>query len=213
MAGNLWKAAGYVPVTILIIGGVAGWLASNGHYANTDSIVTVFPRILNPLYYFESLLLHTDWNHYRGNMTTLGFVPVGVLLTYLTSNRHVLGVVLMSQFLAVFVYGIGMWSVVYGSSPAAFGLWGATVVGLAGLAGQNHSSTGLGVLLLGIMVPFGGVLLLISVSDAGSGIAHFTHLLGFVFGGAYEAIYVFSERERERAAAETGGSRQAPWQG
>jgi len=192
------RVSGNLPITVVIVAGVAGWLAANGHYASIETRVTILGQILNPLYYAESLLYHTDWNHYWGNMTSLGFVSVGVLLTYLTNNRHVLGVILVSQVLAAFVYGIGIGQLVYGSSTATFGLWGATVVRTVGIGKQEGSSETFQVALLGLFVVFGGALLLVSIVGASSGIAHFAHLLGFVFGGAYESMYVLSENEAER---------------
>jgi membrane associated rhomboid family serine protease len=62
------------------------------------------------------------------------------------------------------------------------------------------------------MVPFTLAILYVGVTRTSTDVGHFAHLFGFVFGGAYEAIYVFSEREQERTAG-TEGSRQAPWQG
>lgn len=204
-----WGLTGYVPVTIFFLAGASGWLAVNGFYgmSGTASVLTV----LNPAYIVGSLFTHSDWSHYASNMTII--VPVGIVLTYLTSNRHVLGVVFISHIPAVFVVGLTLHRLGIGASAAGYGLLAATMVRGTDIAAQRYSSRVLWMLLLFLMVPFVVAILYLGVTYTSTDVGHFAHLFGFVFGGAYEAIYVFSERERESVASERDGSRQAPWQG
>lgn len=208
---SAWKLMGYSPSTVLILAGASGWLAVNCFYGVDDSALSVL-MVLNPVYVVGSLLSHSNWSHYAGNMTII--VPVGVVLTWLTSNRHVLGAVLISQVPAVIVVGLTLRQLGVGASAAAYGLLAATLVRGTDVAAQRHSSRTLWMLLLLLMVPFRLGILYVGVTHTSTDVGQFAHLFGFgfFFGGAYEAIYVFSERERERVAG-TEGSRQAPWQG
>ena len=213
MAGKavtkVWEITGYIPVTVLLLAGASGWLAVNGFYGMDGSTISILV-VLNPVYVVGSLLTHSNWSHYAGNMSII--VPVGIVLTWLTSNRHVLGAVLLSHMPAVFVVGLTLHQVGIGASAAAYGLLAATLVRGTQVAAQRQSSRTLWVLLLLLMVPFTLAILYVGVTRTSTDVGHFAHLFGFVFGGAYEAIYVFSEREQERTAG-IEGSRQAPWQG
>jgi len=148
---------------------------------------------LNPFVYTANMFFHAGgWSHYTGNMRL--WIPFGVLLTWFTSNRHLLGfafaVNFMTTIIAVFIEGLGL-----GMSHVVFGVIAATLVQAVGL-GLRSGSTEL--LQIGITVPlaFGVVGFFIVMVFAGPRlIADFYHLLGFMFGGAIEAMYVFEAHE------------------
>jgi len=208
VAKKVWELTGYVPVTVLLLAGASGWLAVNGFYGMEGSAISILV-VLNPAYLVGSLLTHSDWSHYAGNMTIL--VPVGIVLTWLTNNRHVLGTVLISHVPAVFVVGLTLHRLGIGASAAAYGLLAATLVRGTDVAAQRQPFRTLWVLLFFLMAPFTLGILYVGVTQTSTDVGHFAHLFGFVFGGAYEAIYVLSEREQRVAGTED--SRQAPWQG
>lgn len=78
------RLVGSVPVTVLGIALVSGLLAAGG--IRFDDVFEL--SLLNPFVYTTNMLFHSDWGHYAGNMWL--WIPFGVLLTWLTSNRHVL---------------------------------------------------------------------------------------------------------------------------
>lgn len=121
------------------------------------------------------------------------FLPFGALLTILTSNRHVLGVILVAHIPASIFYGV-LGGGIIGSSVAAYGLTAATLVRAIGLGMQNASMDWLQVVLVGILTPFSVALFLVALLSGPSGIAHFGHFFGFLLGAGYEAIFVLSGR-------------------
>lgn len=197
----IWRLTGYLPVTVAGVTLVSWWFAANGYYVDMDTVGTSVLDVVNPFYYFESLVLHGDWQHFISNVKL--FVPIGAVLTLLTGNRHVLSVVAVSEVLTGFV-GFAMRRAGYGMSTAVFAVLGATMVRSTSVAFQDRSSEALQAALLGVMAPLVGAALLVGVVDVGSDVAHFLHLLGFVFGSAIESIYVLSDRERETGDGGTG---------
>ena len=165
-------------------------------YITTNGIAfyDVFGRASwNPFLYIANMFFHAGgWSHYAGNMRL--WIPFGILLTWFTSNKHVLGfafaVNLMTTLIALFIEGLGL-----GMSHVVFGVIAATLVRSVGLGLQNGSME---LLQIGVTVPlaFGVVGFFIVMVFAGPRwIADLYHLLGFVFGGAIEAMYVFDARE------------------
>lgn len=178
-----------VPVTVCVFVVVQYVITTNG-----IEIHDVFGHSpLNPFLYTLNMFFHAGgWPHYAGNMEL--WIPFGILLTWFTSNRHLLGfafaVNFMTVLIALFIEGLGL-----GMSHVVFGVIAATLVRSVGLGLRNGSQE---LLQIGITVPltFGVVGFFVVMVFAGPRwIADFYHLLGFMFGGAIEAMYVLNAHE------------------
>jgi membrane associated rhomboid family serine protease len=190
---------GYVPVTVIAVAAVSGVLAANGvrftDVFATGGIETMF----NPFVYTANMLFHDDWAHYASNMRY--WLPFGVVLTLLSSNRHVLWVAIVSHALASAV-GMAIGQLGVGTSTAVLAVAGATLVRATGYAMQNASMDSLQTVIAGVLVPFLAAFFLIMVFAGPSPIGHFAHFLGFLFGGAIEAMYVFDDHDSDADADE-----------
>lgn len=188
VAGD-WQS--YVPVTVLAIALVSGVLASAGIRYGDVLGVTPF----NPLYYVTNAFFHSDWGHYAGNMRI--FVPFGVILTWYTSNRHVLGVAVTAHILASII-AAASGQIGVGSSSMALAVAAATLIRATGHAFSGASAESLQAMLAGVFAPLvvGFLLLVIFLGGAGT-VAHVHHFFGFLYGGAIEAMYVLGNRESE----------------
>lgn len=187
---RVWRVVGYLPVSVAAVAGVSWYFLKIGisRYDVFGSPVA----LLNPLWYVLSMVIHSGWGHFEGNMYIL--VPFGVLLTLFTSNRHVMGVMLVSHVLGSVVRVAVAPAVAVGSSGAALGLAAAALVRTTGYGLQNTSEEWLQTGLYALFVPLACGFLFIAVLAGGRGTtAHFIHFFAFLFGGAMEAIYVFSE--------------------
>jgi membrane associated rhomboid family serine protease len=176
----------WTPVTVLAFAGAAGLLVA------TD---TTFAAVFGDgrggvLGHLLGMLFHRSADHYRGNM--LVFVPFGVVLTALTSDRHVFALVVLTHLPASAVYAAVGGGIV-GSSIAAMGVASATLVRTVGEGMQDTSMEWLQAVLLGILAPFLLALFVVAVVGVPSGVAHVGHFLGFLFGAAYEATLVLTE--------------------
>jgi len=194
------RVVGYIPVTVLGIALVSGALAAGGIQFDDIFAVGGMSTLFNPFVYTANILFHADWGHYAGNMRL--WLPFGILLTWLTSNRHVLWLAVTVNFLAV-VTGIVVQGPVVGISHVVLGVGAATMVRSTGYAFQDASTEGLQTIIAGLMIPLAMGLLLVMILAGPRWIADFSHFLGFLFGGAIEAIYVFSEHDD---GSEDGGS-------
>jgi membrane associated rhomboid family serine protease len=192
-AAQLWRAVGYVPVAVLVVAAASQLLLSAGLTA--ADVDPSLGTILNPLWYLLSMVIHAGPAHFRGNMWLL--LPFGAVLTVLTSNRHVLGVVLVSHGLSNLVWVATTAGVAVGTSGAAFGVVAATLVRATGYAFQNASTESLQTALAGMVVPFLGGFFLVVVLAGPSRIAHLAHFFAFLFGGAMETMYVLTDRDDE----------------
>lgn len=203
---GLIRFLGYVPFTVLGFAVLTYYFAVSGagyERAGRIGLEVVF----NPLLYVGGLFFHVDMGHYWGNMTLL--VPVGVLLTWLTSNRHVAGVMLVSHLLARIVHvgialSIGIITVGVGSSLAVFGVLAAALVRSIGVAFADLDSRvmqGVVYLALGIALL---ALFLLAVAAGSTVVDHLGHALGFLFGGAVEAIYVFERYGKDEEEVSRG---------
>lgn len=178
-----------VPVTVGVFVVVQFYITTNG-IAFSD-VFTQTP--LNPFFYTANMFFHAGgWSHYAGNMYL--WIPFGILLTLFTSNRHLLllafAVNFMTTILALFIEGLGL-----GMSHVVFGVMAATLVRSVGLGLRNGSQE---LLQIGIAVPlaFGVVGFFVVLIFAGPRwIADLYHLLGFLFGGAIEAMYVLEAHD------------------
>jgi membrane associated rhomboid family serine protease len=83
-----------LPITVGVIAFVGGFFVRVGFHTYPEGLST-FPYLLDPFFYFGTIFTHSGASHYVANMYFL--VPAGIILTYLTSNREVLGVVLVSH--------------------------------------------------------------------------------------------------------------------
>lgn len=178
-----------VPVTVSVFVVVQWYITTNG--IPFEDVFTHSP--LSPFTYTANMFFHAGgWPHYAGNMEL--WIPFGVLLTLFTNNRHVLmmafAVNFMTTLLALFIEGLGL-----GMSHVVFGVVAATLVRSVGLGLRNGSQE---LLQIGITVPlaFGVVGFFVVLIFAGPRIiADFYHLLGFLFGGAIEAMYVLDAHD------------------
>lgn len=187
---RLWAVLGYVPVTVAVVVGVSWlFLAAGIDGGRVDhSLLT----LVNPLWYLTSMVVHADAAHFQGNMTLI--VPFGVVLTLLTSNRHVLLVMVVPHALGNLLRVAVAPAFAYGASGAAFALVAATLVRSTGYAMDTASRESLGTALVGLLTPFLFGFLLVAVLAGVSPTAHFVHFFAFLFGAAIESLYVLSER-------------------
>jgi membrane associated rhomboid family serine protease len=170
------------------------WLfASNGIYVDGDWGSGV---VLNPLNYILSMVLHFHWEHFASNMRW--WIPIGIVFTILTSNRHVLLVAVVSHVLTQ-VVSSGLFRFVSGLSVVVFAVLTATLVRSIGYAFQNHSMEALQNAIAALLIPvLTGVFLIVIVAGP-SWVGHFEHFLGALFGAAIETIYVFDAHDENTA--------------
>lgn len=191
----LHRVRQYVPLTVLAFAAVSGAITVTG--TEFTDVFTADGRIslFNPFAYTVNLFFHAGgWSHYAGNMVL--WLPFGTVLTWLTSNRHVLGLALLANFLTVIV-AIPIEGAGLGMSHVVFAVAAAALVRSSGYALQNASTDALQSVLLGLLVPVLGAFLLILVLAGPRRIADFYHFLGFLFGAAIEAMYVFDDHESD----------------
>jgi|GEM_PF-5112766 len=187
----------YLPVTVLAIFCIsllATVARARPVMAATDSLLAV-PLNLLPLYTLN-MFMHGDLLHFLGNMFM--FVCFGGALTVLTSNRHVLGVVLAAHVPASMWLHLGEGLVVIGSSLALAGVIAATTVRAVAIAlGAVDRSDPIdtvlgGTFALAVLAVFGFLSL--------SGLYYLRifdhHFGGWVFGGLAELAWLGSLRWR-----------------
>lgn len=191
-----------LPLTTLALVGISGLLVARGHtMASLEWVI----HPLNPVSYVASMVIHADRSHFIGNVMLV--LPLGVLFTWLTSDRHVLGVAVTANVLTSFVSAWGLRRTGAGLSVVAMALMAAVAVRAVGVATQDADSESFQLAALGLVVPLGGWLFATAVVIGQSPVGHFAHFLGFLFGAAVEGIYVLSEKERERFQEERGQER------
>ncbi|MBX0287053.1 rhomboid family intramembrane serine protease [Haloarcula salinisoli] len=189
------RVVGYVPVTVLGIALVSGALAAGGIRFHDVFEFEGLPWLLNPFNYTVNMLFHADWGHYAGNMRL--WLPFGILMTWLTSNRHVLWLVVTIGF-GKTATGILIQGPTVGMSGVVFGVGAAVLVRSTGYALQDSSLETLQIIVFGLLTPLATGFLLVMIFAGPRWIADFSHFLGFLFGGAIEAMYVFDEHEDGR---------------
>ncbi|MDZ7687142.1 MAG: hypothetical protein U5J64_00205 [Halobacteriales archaeon] len=184
---KLWKSMVYVPVTVIVVAGLSGWVVFETSIT-TDYITELV--LLNPMHYLISLFLHDTTSSYITSMYF--FVPAGVFLTLMTNNKNVLGVVLVSHIFAVMLSGMSFGLEVYGTPAAAFGVLAAAIVRGTKVGTEGYSA----VTQKGapIAVFFIAAIGLFMVATAGSSMSQYIpYLIGFAFGGSFEAVRVSAE--------------------
>lgn len=189
-----------LPITVAVVWALAWLFASNGiRYEDVFEL-----HLLNPATYTLTMLFHSDWAHFSGNMDL--WLPAGVALTLLTSNRHVLLIIVTAHGLAQIV-GIATGQLGVGFSSAALAAIAAVLVRATGIALQNASDETLQAVVAGVLTLVSTCFLLIAIfAGANTTIAHFHHFFGLLFGGAIEAMYVFQRygEERDESASPRG---------
>ncbi|MDY7082135.1 MAG: rhomboid family intramembrane serine protease [Halobacteria archaeon] len=199
------RLLGYVPFTVMIFAGITYVFITNGIGYETSPRIGI-EVVFNPLLYIAGLFFHADMGHYWGNM--LLFVPFGILMTWLTSNRHVLGIILVSHFLATVTrvgigLSIGIISIGVGASLAVFGVMAATLVRATGIGLKNTPEQVLQAvvyLVLGLALL---ALFMLAIAAGNTVVDHLGHALGFLFGGAVESMYVFRKYGKDEEATDT----------
>lgn len=179
----------YVPVSVLVIAAVSGALVLAG--LEYRDLFAGSP--LNPLYYVTNMVFHDGWEHYTNNMRLL--VPFGVILTWYTSDRHVLGLALTAHILANII-AAASGQIGAGASSMALAVVAATLVRATGHALEGAPTETLQTAITGVFGPLvvGFLLIVVVVGGAGD-IAHVHHFFGFLYGGAIEAMYVLGASE------------------
>lgn len=190
------RVLGYLPITVAAFAVVSGLLVV---LDIPQFHVPLLPEHRDPVRMMSSMLFHEGMGHYRGNML-YALIPFGVVLTLLTSNRHVLGVVLVSHGVPALFLGWFGWLGV-GSSIAAFGTLSATLVHSVGLAMQNESDATFQAVAFGLLAPFIATLFLLVVVGVPPDINHLGHLLGFICGAGYEFVAVLGDRTHQSPRA------------
>jgi membrane associated rhomboid family serine protease len=194
------RRVGYLPITVLVLAGICWYVDSAG--IRYDDIYPAVSGVLlvDPVYHASNMFLHFDHAHFVWNMRLL--IPFGIVLTMLTSNRHVLVVVVFAQLLANVVSGIAG-QFVFGASGVMLALVAASLVRATGEAMQDASPEMVQAVVGSLLSLASLALFVVFLGSGGSGwIAHFHHFLGFLFGGAIESIYLFSgesQTETERS--------------
>jgi|GEM_PF-1631067 len=191
------------PLTILAIAGIGWFLAANGIYY--EEVLGTDPSIWNPLRHVGAIVFHNGWGHYRGNLPFL--LAFGVAMTLLTTDEHVLGLILVSNVIGSLLYAVGGGQVV-GSSGAVFAVFAGLIVRSTGDAMQNESTETLLATEFGLLAPFVVVLYFLMIVVGGDGIAHMGHFMAFAWGGLYELGFVLVGHSRgERTVLTLAGLR------
>lgn len=197
----------FIPVVVLFIAAVSWYLDANA-IRHQDLFPHSETLLVDPRYHSINMFVHFDHSHFVGNIRLL--LPFGILLTWLTSNRHVLVVVVVSQFLANIISGIAGQSV-FGASGVMLAMLAALLVRSTGLAMQDAKPETVQMVVGSLLSIASLLFFLIFLGSGGSGwIAHFHHFLGFVFGGTVEAIFLFAGMETESGRSDRGPRRRVP---
>ena len=185
-----------LPVTVVVIAVVSGVFAHLGFDTYPQDFST-FPYLLDPLYYIVTIFMHSGTSHYLANMYF--FVPAGILLTYLTSNRKVLYVVLVSHLpTAAFSATIGLATV--GGGAAAYGLLAALLVRATWFSAEDYSGAVRVASSVGVVVLAGIALVSLVLAAGGSQMTYVIPVSGFILGGTFESLrvlYAFGYAEPE----------------
>jgi len=200
---SAWTLKRYVPLTAIGVALIC-WLFAAGGIRIYDVISADPPSLWNPFAYVLPMFFHFNWEHFIGNIRL--WIPFAIVFTLLTSDRHLLGLAVTVNVLTV-ITGLAVGEYGVGLSSVVFGVIAATLVRSVGIAMQDASMETLQTMLVVVFTPaMVGFFLLAIVNPGAAGlsnVAHFSHLFGFLFGGAIEAIYVLEgheedgERERE----------------
>jgi membrane associated rhomboid family serine protease len=199
-AGDRVRAVfGRVPATTVAVAFVCYWLAAAG--VRFDDVFVASP--LNPFAYVANAVFHADWGHFAHNVAF--WVPFSAALAWLTSDRHLLLVAVVSNALETLV-GFAVLQYAVGLSGVVFAVAAATLVRATGVAFRDASTTTVQAAVgTAVALPLLGFLAVAVVAGRGP-VAHFGHFFAFLFGARIEAVYVLAEHGREEAEEGGGGS-------
>ena len=193
-----WLRLTNVPITVIFIAALGGVFAHLGYDTYPQGFST-FPYVLDPVYYVVTIFTHSGVSHYMANVYFL--VPAGVLMTYLTSNREVFYVVIVSHLpTATLCATIGLTSL--GAGAAAYGLLAALLVRATWFSAEEYSGSVRVASSVAVVAVAGVVLVTLVVVTGGSQVAYIIPVSGFVLGGTYESlrvIYAFGYSEPEES--------------
>lgn len=190
---RLKESVGDVPIVVGSIAVVSGWLVVEyGGYSGNELSGGLL-TLLDPTLYIITLFLHEGMSEYIGSMYF--FVPAGIALTYITNNKNTLGVMVVSHVAAVLLSGISLGLVFAGTIASAYGLLAATMVRATKIGCEKYSmktqqGAPIGVLVVSVL----GLLMLVTTSTDGT--QYMPILIGFVFGGSFEATRVYIETRK-----------------
>lgn len=183
-----------LPFTVIVIAAVGGLFAHYGFGTYPEGFSS-FPYVLDPLYYVATLFAHSGLSQYLANMYFL--VPAGILLTYLTSNKRVLYVVVVSHIPTVTLCAtIGL--EVIGAGAAAYGILAAVLVRTTWFCAEDYT----GIVRVGSSIAAvalaGAALVTLVVTAGGSQITYLIPVSGFLLGGTFESCRVLYAFGREK---------------
>jgi hypothetical protein len=179
---DIWA---YVPVTVFAVIGFSTLFTMSG----TRPSLFAGPLLTELQIYVLNVFMHSGVGHFVGNMFLL--VLFGGVLTLLTSNKHVLGIIFVSHVGGATLLRLTAGSIGIGSSLAVAGLVAATVVYSVGLVLGKTSE---GVLEKFLGGAFTGLVLLGFGLLSVSGIMYLRlldhHFGGWLFGALAETIWL-----------------------
>ena len=186
-------AAGYLPIVVFVVAGL-GWVTLTLALP-VETVQTPLPDWLDPVGLLGGAVFHSGPGHYWGNVWFV--VPFGVVLTWLTNNRHVLAVVVVPQYLSAACFTLFTGATVVGASGVAFAFLGAVLVRAVGLTFRSTSTETLLAAILGAVCPFLVALFLLRLFVGVTSVAHMGHLLSFTVATALETGAVLSAHDGE----------------
>lgn len=178
-----------LPVTVGAVALVCWLLASNGVYVDRSAGSGV---LLNPISYLTSMVVHFHWAHFASNVRW--WLPIGVVFTLLTSNRHVLLVAVVAH-VSTQIVSSGLLRFVSGLSVVVFAVLTATLVRSIGVAFQNYPMETLQNALAVLLIPVLTGVFLVVIVVGPSWVGHLEHFFGALFGAAIESMYVLRDHE------------------
>lgn len=183
--------SGYVPVVVFVLAGL-GWLTL-ALGLPIETVLTPIPDWVDPFGLLGAAVFHSGPGHFEGNMWIL--VPFGTVLTWLSSNRHVLLVAVVPQYLAGLLHTLFAGGTLVGSSGVAFAFLGAVLVRGVGLTFRDSSTATLLSAVAGVVTPLVVALFVLRLFVGASQIAHLVHLVAFAFAAMLETATVVSAHD------------------
>ena len=181
---------GDVPIVVVLIAAVSGWMA----YVGITPRTYTSGALINPVQYTITLFTHEGWSQYVASMYF--FVPGGIALTYITTNKNALGVIAASHICAVLSCGAWLDMAVFGTTAAAYGLLAATIVAAVHVYTDDYSEkVQVGVPIAVLIVSAFALAAVTQTSE------HAQVLMGFVFGGSFQGIQVILSADIRAASS------------
>lgn len=173
------------PVVVVLFAVVAWLFASNGVFTRYESFQV--GTFLNPVRLSYAAFLSRGWETFVGNVQL--WIPFGVALTLLTSNRHVFGVAVgayaLTQVMLIAIVCNG-----YGMNVVVFAVIAATLFRAVGYLLRNASREVMENALVGLAVPAIMAVFAYEFLTSGSFIGN---TAGFMFGAGIEILWVIHD--------------------